>query len=56
MKMLTYCWWRSNIPVRNPNVDAPTDKPMGTRTVDYSHVENTPVAKTDDDTAYDTGY
>lgn len=27
------------IPLRNPNVDAPTDRPMGTRTVDYSHAE-----------------
>ena len=33
------------IPVRNVNVDAPTDKPMGTRTVDYSHVEFSPVNK-----------
>ena len=34
------------IPVRQANVDAPTDKPMGTRTVDYSHVEFAPVHKT----------
>jgi L-lactate utilization protein LutC len=33
------------IPVRHATVDAPTDKPMGTRTVDYSHVEYTSVSK-----------
>jgi hypothetical protein len=33
------------IPVRKANIDAPTDKPMGTRTVDYSHVEFNPVNK-----------
>ena len=27
------------LPERKVNVDAPTDRPMGTRTVDYSHVE-----------------
>lgn len=27
------------VPVRKVNVSAPTDRPMGTRTVDYSHVE-----------------
>jgi hypothetical protein len=27
------------VPERKVNVDAPTDRPMGTRTVDYSHVE-----------------
>ncbi len=37
------------IPVRNTNVDAPTDKPMGTRTVDYSHVEYTSVSKAVED-------
>jgi hypothetical protein len=37
------------IPVRNTNVDAPTDKPMGTRTVDYSHVEYTSVTKMTDE-------
>lgn len=39
------------IPVRSVNVDAPTDKPMGTRTVDYSHVEFTPVTKVQEDVA-----
>jgi len=34
------------IPVKNPNIDAPTDKPMGTRTVDYSHTEHTSVGDT----------
>jgi L-lactate utilization protein LutC len=33
------------IPARAVNVDAPTDKPMGTRTVDYSHVEYSSVSK-----------
>jgi hypothetical protein len=33
------------IPVKKTNIDAPTDKPMGTRTVDYSHVEFNPVTK-----------
>ena len=33
------------IPARSANIDAPTDKPMGTRTVDYSHVEYTSVSK-----------
>ena len=33
------------IPVRKTNIDAPTDKPMGTRTVDYSHVEYVSVSQ-----------
>jgi hypothetical protein len=39
------------IPVRNVNVDAPTDKPMGTRTVDYSHVEFAPVSRVTEEVA-----
>lgn len=41
------------IPVRSVNVDAPTDKPMGTRTVDYSHVEFAPVNKMEEAEAPD---
>ena len=33
------------IPVKNSNIDVPTDRPMGTRTVDYSHTEFSPVSK-----------
>lgn len=33
------------VPVNNTGIDAPTDKPMRTRTVDYSHVDFTPVTK-----------
>jgi hypothetical protein len=34
------------IPVRKTPIDSPTDRPMGTRTVDYSHVEFKPITKT----------
>ena len=33
------------IPIKNPNPNVPTDRPMGTRTVDYSHIEFTPISK-----------
>ena len=33
------------IPFKNPNPDVPTDRPMRTRTVDYSHTEFTPISK-----------
>jgi L-lactate dehydrogenase complex protein LldG len=33
------------IPLRSINVDAPTDKPMGTRTVDYSQIEFTGLSR-----------
>ena len=36
------------VPVRKANVSAPTDRPMGTRTVDYSHMEMSPVVKAEE--------
>ena len=36
------------VPIRKANVNAPTDRPMGTRTVDYSHLEMTPVIKAEE--------
>ena len=37
------------LPQRNTQIDAPTDKPMGTRTVDYSHVEFTGISRPTED-------
>ena len=34
------------IPTRSTNIDSPTDRPMRTRTVDYSHIEYKPLNKT----------
>jgi L-lactate utilization protein LutC len=38
------------IPPANTNIDVPTDKPMGTRTVDYSHVQYESVSKAVEET------
>jgi hypothetical protein len=38
------------IPPVNTNTDAPTDRPMGTRTVDYSHVQYESVSRTAEET------
>jgi L-lactate utilization protein LutC len=42
------------VPTRLDKADAPTDKPMGTRTVDYSHVDFIPVIKTTETDLTDT--
>ena len=38
------------IPPVNKNIDVPTDRPMGTRTVDYSHVQHESVSKAIEET------
>ncbi len=39
------------IPPVNTNIDVPTDRPMGTRTVDYSHVQYESVSKAIEETS-----